>query len=386
MRQAGEIVVSPGISLKTPEIAAAIAAGVPVTGDVDVFSRAAAAPIIAVTGSNGKSTVVALLADIMTAAGKNIGLGGNLDSDNAMAALDLLAAGEKEYYLLELSSFQLETTQRLGAEVAVLLNLCPDHLDRYDDLQEYHLAKRKIFNGCKQVVVNRDDVYSLPPEDLHIPRWEFGLSAPTAGGLGLLAEGSERYLAYGTEKIVALRELKVFGSHNLANALAACAVALAVGIELPSIRVALRRFAGLPHRCQWVADIEGVAIYNDSKGTNVGATLAAVAGLGAKIDGGIVLIAGGDGKGADFRPLAAMEPWLKAVILIGRDGAEVAAGIGPHVEKHFAPDLTAALSAALNRAARGDAILLSPACASFDMFDSYQQRGTAFVKAVEALQ
>ena len=384
---ASELVMSPGVSLKTPEIAEARSAGVPITGDIDIFSRAVTQPIIGVTGSNGKSTVVAILAKILSKAGKRYGLGGNLDGANFKPALDLLREGKQDFYVLELSSFQLETTENLGAEVAVILNLSEDHMDRYESLEDYHRAKLRIFNGCKQVVINRDDSYSYPEAELSVPVWDFGFSRPGVNGLGLLEEDGDQYLAFQFDKIISISELKVFGQHNIANVLAAVGLALAIGIDLKSIRSAVKEFEGLPHRCQWVANLNGVEFYNDSKGTNVGATVAAVAGLGQRISGHILLIAGGIGKGADFRSMVpVINRWGKEVILIGQDAVEMAAHFDKDVQTYFASDMQDAVSVALDHASPGDAVLLSPACASFDMFDNFQHRGQVFIECVERLR
>lgn len=385
--EASELVVSPGLSLKTPAIAEAAEQGVPITGDIDIFSKSVSKPIIAVTGSNGKSTVVAILAGILSKAGKKFGLGGNLDGASFKPALDLLDEEEKDFYILELSSFQLETTEKLGAEVAVILNLSADHMDRYENLDEYHKAKLRIFNGCKQVVINRDDVYSYPITELNVPIWDFGFSRPGVNGLGLLEEDGDQYLAFQFEKIVSVNELKIFGQHNISNVLAAVGLALAIGIEMDVIRAAIKGFEGLPHRCQWVANVDGVEFYNDSKGTNVGATMAAVEGLGQRIDGHIILIAGGIGKGADFRSLVpVINRWGKEVILIGQDAVKIASNFDAEISTYFANDMRDAVSAALEHASTGDAVLLSPACASFDMFDNFQHRGNAFIQSVEQLR
>lgn len=385
--EASELVVSPGLSLKTPAIAEAMEQGVPVTGDIDIFSKSISKPIIAVTGSNGKSTVVAILANILQKAGKDFGLGGNLDGANFKPALDLLEEDEKDFYILELSSFQLETTENLSAEVAVILNLSADHMDRYDSLNDYHRAKLKIFNGCRQVVINRDEIYSYPVTQLEVPVWDFGFSRPGINGLGLLEEDDDQYLAYQFEKIVSVNELKVFGQHNISNVLAAASLALAIDIDLETIRAAIKEFNGLPHRCEWVAEVSGVDFYNDSKGTNVGATMAAVEGLGQRIDGHIILIAGGIGKGADFRSLVpVINRWGKEVILIGQDAIEMASNFDKDVSTYFATDMADAVSTALKHASSGDAVLLSPACASFDMFENFQHRGRAFKESVGQLQ
>ncbi|PCJ25074.1 MAG: UDP-N-acetylmuramoyl-L-alanine--D-glutamate ligase [SAR86 cluster bacterium] len=385
--RARQIVVSPGVSIKTREIADAIAAGVPVTGDIDIFSKQVDRPIIAVTGSNGKSTVVAILVEILKKSGIKFGLGGNLDGENFKPALDLLAEEKKDLYVLELSSFQLETTENLGAEVVSILNLSEDHMDRYDNLEDYLRAKQRIFRGCKQVVINRDEQYSYPDAEREIPVWDFGFGRPGINGFGLLEENGDQYLAYQYEKIVSVSELKVIGQHNISNVLAAIALAMAVDVELDSIKKAITEFTGLPHRCQWVADVSGIEFYNDSKGTNVGATVAAVEGLGQRISGHIILIAGGVGKGADFSSLVpVINKWGKEVVLIGQDATEMAASFSPDIKTHFANDMQDAVKLAMEHAAVGDAVLLSPACASFDMFDNFQHRGQSFIRCVETLQ
>lgn len=384
---AKELIVSPGVSLKTEGIAAAMEAGVPVRGDIDIFTKHVAAPIVAVTGSNGKSTVVAMLTEILSIAGKNFGLGGNLDGSNFKPALDLLQEEEKDIYVLELSSFQLETTHDLGAEAAVILNLSEDHMDRYDEFEDYSQAKQNIFSACKQIVINRDDVHSKPSHDLDVPAWDYGFSKPGVKGLGLLEEDGDQYLAYQFEKIASVDELKIFGQHNISNVLAASALAMAVGIDLGTIRKAAIEFSGLPHRCQYVASVAGVEFYNDSKGTNVGATKAAIEGLGQRITGHIILIAGGVGKGADFKSLVpVVNRWAKEVILIGRDAIEIAATFDEDTNIYFANGMEDAVKVALEHATPGDAVLLSPACASFDMFDNFQHRGQVFIDSVERLQ
>jgi UDP-N-acetylmuramoylalanine--D-glutamate ligase len=384
---AKQLVVSPGLSIRSVEIEVAKEAGVVITGDIDIFSKQVTAPIIAVTGSNGKSTVVAILAEILRKAGKNFGLGGNLDGDNFKPALDLIAEDEKDLYLLELSSFQLETTQSLGAEVATILNLSADHMDRYEGIDDYHRAKQRIFTNCKQVVINRDDKESYPLEESDAAVWGFGIGRAGIKDLGLLKEDGDLYLAYQLEKIVSVNELKVFGQHNISNVLAAVALAMAIDIDMNAIKVAITEFSGLPHRCQWVANIDGVDFYNDSKGTNVGATVAAIEGLGEHISGHIVLIAGGISKGADFSALVpAMNKWGKVVILIGQDAVEMASYFDAETQSYFASDMQNAVQVALQHATAGDAVLLSPACASFDMFENFQHRGFAFIKSVETLQ
>ena len=377
------LVVSPGVSLKTPEIARAIAAGKPVCGDIELFVKAVQSPVVGITGSNGKSTVVAMVAEILRAAAIDFGLGGNLDGINFKPALDLLKEPLHDLYLLELSSFQLETTHSLAAEVAVLLNISEDHLDRYDSLDDYAQAKRRVFHGCRKAVINLDDPNCRLPEGAAPEVFGFSYGQPVANGVGILQDHEELFIAHRFEKIIAVHELKVVGQHNSLNALAATATALALGIEPAVIRAGLKGFEGLPHRCQWVSMKQGVEYFNDSKGTNVGATSAAIEGVGQRVAGHVVLIAGGQAKGADFSQLMpAMNKWGKAAVLLGQDAMEIAASLGDDIQVHFVDNMEQAVSCAAGLAEPGDAVLLSPACASFDMFENFQHRGDCFVDAV----
>lgn len=386
-RGAAELIVSPGVGLNTPAIARAREAGVRLTGDIDLFARRAEKPVIAITGSNGKSTVAALVAAILEEAGHVVGLGGNLDASHGKPALDLLSQGGVEFYVLELSSFQLETTENLKAEVATILNLSEDHMDRYDSLAAYHQAKLRIFNGCRQVVVNQDSPCSAAPEVPGRPLWEFGFEEPGAKTVGIVSDAGEQVIAWNQERILPAKELKIAGRHNLANAMAAVALTLAVKTEVGAIRRGLQRFPGLPHRCQWLRRLRGVDFYNDSKGTNVGATVAAIEGLGQHVQGQVILIAGGQGKGADFQPLGpALGRWGKAVVLIGEDAARIADCLDKGTRVDFANSMKDAVIAASAVAGPGDVVLLSPACASFDMFDNFAHRGREFTRVVEALQ
>lgn len=384
---ASRIIVSPGVSLKTPELIKARTAGIPISGDIDIFSSEVSSPVVAVTGSNGKSTVVEMLAAILDTAGKRYGMGGNLDGAHAKPALDLLLDQPKDLYVLEVSSFQLETTASLNAEVAVLLNISMDHMDRYVDMDEYLGAKQRVFRGCKKVVINRSEPQSAPKHGAALPSIDFGLDRPGINGLGLQQEGEDQYLVFHLEKIVSVSELKVFGRHNIANCLAAIGLALSVGIEVKVIRKALMNFSGLPHRCERIANINGVEFYNDSKGTNVGATIAAVEGLGSQIGGQIILIAGGVSKGADFSSLVpVVKRWSKKIILIGKDARELASALKLETQAVFARDMSDAVSKAVSYAAPGDAVLLSPACASFDMYENYRERGRRFIQSVGQLR
>jgi UDP-N-acetylmuramoylalanine--D-glutamate ligase len=379
--RASELLVSPGLAIATPALQAAAARGVKLSGDIDLFARYAKAPIIAITGSNAKSTVTTLVGEMAAAAGKRVALGGNLGTP----ALDLLDDAV-ELYVLELSSFQLETTDQLNAEVATCLNISEDHMDRYASLAAYHLAKHRIFRGARQVVVNRDDALSRPLVADQLPCWTFGLGKPDFKRFGLLEENGEKYLAYQFDALLPVRELKIRGAHNQSNALAALALGHAVGLPFEAMLQTLRSFAGLAHRCQWVGERNAVSYYDDSKATNVGAALAAIEGLGADIGGKLVLIAGGDGKGADFSALKKpVGQFCRAVILLGRDAELLATALGDAAPLIRVKTLEEAVQRAAELAEAGDAVLLSPACASLDMFKNFEERGRLFAQAVEGL-
>ncbi|MCC6074659.1 UDP-N-acetylmuramoyl-L-alanine--D-glutamate ligase [Pseudomonas sp. GCM10022188] len=384
--RASELYVSPGLPLATEALQEARARGVKLSGDIDLFVRHARAPLVAITGSNAKSTVTTLVGEMAAAAGKKVAVGGNLGTP----ALDLLA-DDVELYVLELSSFQLESTERLSAEVATCLNVSDDHMDRYSGMQSYHLAKHRIFRGARQVVINRQDALSRPLIADQVPCWSFGLDKPDFKTFGIIEEGGEKFLAFQFSKLMPVRELKIRGAHNQANALAALALGHAVGLPLAPMLDTLRHFAGLAHRCQWLRERAGVTYYDDSKATNVGAALAAIDGLGAEIDGKLLLIAGGDGKGADFAPLrASVARYCRAVALLGRDAELLAAALTGADGQSVVPLVrVATLAEAVQRCAElaqaGDAVLLSPACASLDMFKNFEERGRLFVQAVEEL-
>ncbi len=376
--RADELYVSPGLALATPALQQAAMRGVKLSGDIELFARNAKAPIVAISGSNAKSTVTTLVGEMAAAAGKRVAVGGNLGTP----ALDLLS-DDVELYVMELSSFQLETTDQLGAEVATVLNISEDHMDRYSGLPAYHLAKHRIFRGARQVVVNRQDALTRPLIGEGVPCWTFGLNTPDRNGFGLREENGEKYLAFQFDNLMPVRELKIRGGHNQANALAALALGHAVGLPFDAMLASLKTFAGLVHRCQWLRELNGVNYYDDSKATNVGAALAAIEGLGADIDGKLVLIAGGDGKGADFTPLQApVAAHCRAVVLLGRDADLLAATFGDSVPLVRVTTLEEAVQRAADIAQEGDAVLLSPACASLDMFKNFEERGQLFARAV----
>jgi len=376
LSQYDELVVSPGIAISHPAIAAARQAGARIAGDIQLFADVCDKPLIAITGSNGKSTVTTLVGELLTASGKRCAVGGNI----GVPALDLLVDGaETDIYVLELSSFQLETTEKLAASAAVVLNMSEDHMDRYQGMADYHQAKHRIFQQCRGVVVNRDDALSQPLVSDIMPRLSFGLNKADIGQFGLERIDGESWITFGTEKIIAASELKIKGQHNLANVMAALALIQLVGVDIKTVLPALHAFTGLDHRCQWLGNKAGVDFYNDPKGTNVGSTLAALYGLGPEINGKIWLLAGGEGKGQDFSPLAsACEQFAAEVLTFGADATVIAAavaGVCP-VSQHVT--LNDAFARACSVEAAGDVILLSPACASFDQFKHYVARGEYF--------
>ncbi len=378
-RGAAEIVLSPGVARDVPAVKQAIDSGIPVVGDVELFAREARAPVVAITGSNGKTTVTTLLGEMAKGAGIKVKTGGNLGTP----ALDLLD-DQIELYVLELSSFQLESTTSLKAAVACVLNVSEDHMDRYADLHDYLRAKQRIYFGASKVVINRDDPLTMPPLAKHVESLSFGLSEPDLKDFGVRTEGEAIWLARGLRNLLSLKELRIHGHHNVANALAALAVGTLAGLPEKSMLQTLKEFSGLKHRCQFVAEIRGIKIFNDSKATNVGAALAAINGL-ATAPGRIILIAGGDGKGADFSPLAqALNDQLKSLIAIGRDGSKIA-NLCHDVPALQCRTLGEAVEAAMAQAVAGDIVLLSPACASFDMFRNYEDRGDQFIRLVEQL-
>jgi UDP-N-acetylmuramoylalanine--D-glutamate ligase len=371
-----QVVISPGLPVSTPVVAEAVARGVPVVGDIELFAREAQAPIAAVTGTNGKSTVTTLVAEIASASGRETLAGGNLGEP----ALDLLERPVPGLYVLELSSFQLETTHSLRTVTSTVLNVTPDHMDRYADLAAYAEAKARIFDGCGTAVVNADDplVRAMPRAGQAV--LSFSLVDRSADFA--LATTPEPTILCRGEPLLPLRAMRLQGLHNAANAMAALAMAEALALPVGPSLDALATFPGLPHRSQWVADVAGVRYVNDSKGTNVGATLAAVAGMA----GPLVVIAGGDGKGQDFSELrAAFEGKVRHVVLIGRDAPVLEATLAGVCATERAADMPAAVRAARAAARPGDTVLLSPACASLDMFRDYAHRGDEFAAAVRSL-
>jgi UDP-N-acetylmuramoylalanine--D-glutamate ligase len=373
--------LSPGIALTTPEIKAARDEGVLIRGDIDLFTEVAAAPVIAITGSNGKSTVTTLVGEMAKCAGVNVGVGGNI----GVPALDLLSE-DRELYVLELSSFQLETTRALNATSVVLLNLSEDHMDRYASKMAYLQAKQRIFFGAKNVIVNDDDILSSPLVNTQMRLLRFGLSNPDVQKCSILTEAGERYLCKDFEALLNVKELQVRGEHNISNCLAALALGYSIGLPVSAMLQAIKQFKGLAHRCEFVRTVDQVDYVNDSKGTNPGAVVTALNGLGKNIQGKIVLIAGGDAKGADLSTL--LEPvrrFTKAVVLIGRDAEKFEQILTGNVPLYHAKTMADAVQSAKKLASSGDIVLLSPACASFDMFKNFEHRGAVFIEEVGRL-
>jgi len=372
------MIVSPGISMQTPAIQQALAQGVEVIGDIELFARHVDAPVIAISGSNGKSTVTALVSEMARKAGLDVRTGGNYGTP----ALDLLSEAAPDLYVLELSSFQLEATSSLNACAAVVLNISPDHMDRYSSEEAYLAAKLRCYQGDGIKIINRDEPCLSDVNSEGDVQRGFTLKSPQQEEYGLRDYDGELWLVCGDEKLLAAKSMRLAGRHNLANGLAALALAEAAGIQKDAVLQVLMSFGGLPHRTQWVANHHGVDWFNDSKGTNVGATLAAIKSMDCKL----VLIAGGIAKDADFSPLrTALSDNGRAVVLIGRDADAIEAALQGVCLVFHASDMADAVGIAQQQARSGDCVLLSPACASFDMFSGYEERGQVFMDAVRGL-
>jgi UDP-N-acetylmuramoylalanine--D-glutamate ligase len=387
------VVASPGVSLGEPFFAEARRRGIEIVGDIELFARNVDAPVVGITGTNGKSTVTTLVGRMAEGAGLRVRVGGNLGEP----ALDLLGPGVQptQLYVLELSSFQLEAISSLALKAATVLNVTPDHLDRYASVEEYAAAKARIFDRCETAVINLDDplVVGMPrPGQKTVG---FSLRASTGADYGCqVADSSLRrasqpamrdgewWLTRGGEPLLPVAAMKIKGLHNAANALAALALGDALGLPLSAMLDELTSFPGLPHRSQWVADVRGVTYINDSKGTNVGATIAAVSGM----QGPLIMIAGGDGKNQDFTELAdVFRGKVRHTVLIGRDAPAIARALQGVCTLETCATLEEAVRAAAKTARPGDTVLLSPACASLDMFRDYTHRGAVFTQAVKEL-
>lgn len=383
--QAEEIIISPGLDPKQPEIQAAIDQGIPVVSEIQILRRMTDKPIVAITGSNAKSTVTTLIGLMAADAGVKVAVGGNL----GRPALDL-TNDDPDLYILELSSFQLETTSHLNAEVAVVLNISEDHLDRHGDMFGYHTAKHRIFQGVKKVVYNRDDSLTRPLVPDATPMQSFGLNAPDMNQFGVLRDlDGTIWLARGRERLLKSTDMYMQGLHNIANALACLALGEAISLPLDVMLETLKTFKGLEHRCEFVKEVQGVRYYNDSKGTNIGATLAALDGLGAAIESQgakVAIILGGQGKGQDFKALRdSLSQYAKTAVLIGEDRLLIEEAIKDTTNILHAQSLEEAVMLCQQHTQSNDVVLLSPACASFDMFSGYPERGRQFVNLVNEL-
>jgi len=377
-----EVILSPGLPLDLPVLTAARQAGIPLHSDIDLFFAECSQPVIGITGSNGKSTVTSLLGKMLQASGMRAAIGGNLGA----AALDLLASGA-DVFVLELSSFQLERSGELPLHAAVVLNLAEDHLDHHGDLQAYGDAKARIYRNCKVAIVNRDDPAAAAGAMSNKQQHGFTLGKPSPEDWGVIVKDGGQWIARGSFAVMPLASLQIAGRHNLANALAAFALADTLELPLDGLVAGAQVFPGLPHRMQRVASNDGIIWINDSKATNEAAAMASIDSVVEALSGRLVLIAGGDAKGAELKELArCIEDKDVLVILLGKDRELLHKRLDPHCETLDAMSLVEAVSLASQRATRGDTVLLAPACSSLDMFTSFVERGDRFVDAVAGVQ
>ncbi|MCP3670307.1 MAG: UDP-N-acetylmuramoyl-L-alanine--D-glutamate ligase [Gammaproteobacteria bacterium] len=376
---AERLVVSPGVPVSEPLIQMAMECGVPVVGDIELFAQVVDAPVVAITGSNGKSTVTTLVGAMAEQAGIRTQIGGNLGEP----ALDLLGQ-DADLYVLELSSFQLETTRSLHTKAAVVLNISSDHMDRYPGVDAYARVKSDIYSQAEISVFNLDDPRVVAMRNGRENELFYTLGASGENCFGVCLIDGVEWICYEQRTLMPVAELLMPGRHNLSNALAALALGSAMGLPDSAMLDTLKQFRGLPHRTQFVVEYAGVRWYNDSKGTNVGACIAALQGFDGA--GKTVLIAGGDAKGADFSALApVVQQMARAVVLIGKDAPVIEQALAGTIVVLHASSMEDAVAIAAAQASAGDRVLLSPACASFDMFSGYEQRGQVFMDAVAEL-
>lgn len=379
------IITSPGLSLETPFFKKAQEKGIALYGDIECLAREITAPVVAITGTNGKSTVTTLVGEMAESAGLKVAVAGNIGTP----VLDMIDKQTYDLWVLELSSFQLDLTYSLSPTVATILNVTPDHLDRHHTLEAYREAKQRIYHQAQTILYNRDDVATVP-----LARYDtaqqvisFGKEAASSSNdWGLITKEGKICIAKGIHEVLPVDSLLIKGIHNWFNALAACALADAVGIPMDAMISVLQSFSGLNHRCQWVRTIDDVDWINDSKGTNIGATISAINGIGGSMQGKIVLIAGGQGKGADFHELSQpIGDFVRSIVLIGEDADKIEAALADVVPITRTSSLDSAVAIAKSHAKPGDVVLLSPACASLDMFRDYNHRGEVFASAVKGL-
>lgn len=378
------IITSPGVPLDGPVFQDASRLNIPVIGDIECLVREIKEPIIAITGTNGKSTVTTLVGDMAKAAGLSVAVAGNIGTP----VLDLLDDGQHyDLWVLELSSFQLDLTHTMSPVAASILNITADHLDRHHSYAAYRAAKQRVYQHANVIIYNRDDSQTYPTvENLQNLIGSFGLDESVAGSWGIITKDSCGYLANGDDCLLSVDELRIKGRHNWQNALAACALAEAAGIDKRHMISVLKNFSGLPHRCQWVRTLDSVDWINDSKGTNIGATISAITGIGGSSEGKIILIAGGLGKGADFSDLrVSVGDYVRSVVLIGADAGIIEQALSGVVPVLRADTLDDAVAFARAEAKPGDIVLLSPACASQDMFRDFNHRGESYARLVGLL-
>ncbi|KTD28015.1 MULTISPECIES: UDP-N-acetylmuramoyl-L-alanine--D-glutamate ligase [Legionella] len=380
--QLAGIITSPGVPLDEPFLQRAFQLNIPVYGDIECLAHEIQAPVIAITGTNGKSTVTTLVGEMAKAAGLTAAVAGNI----GFPVLDLLDDGNHyDLWVLELSSFQLDLTHSLKPIAATILNISPDHLDRHHTLDAYIKAKQRIYHRAEFLLYNREDKATYP-QNKTAKAISYGLDAPAEGQWGIVEHQGKLYLAHGKKRLLSVEQLRLKGKHNWQNALAACALATSAGINAEFMVKVLETFSGLPHRCQWVRNIDGVDWINDSKGTNIGAAISAISGIGSAMHGKVVLIAGGIGKGADFTELRSpVADYVRSVVLIGEDADKIQAALANVVPVLRASSLEGAVTLAKSQAIPGDVVLLSPACASFDMFRDFNHRGESFANLVAKL-
>jgi UDP-N-acetylmuramoylalanine--D-glutamate ligase len=388
MENVKEVIISPGVPLTHPLAVLAKKKGIPVIGDIELFARENHSPVVGITGTNGKSTVTALVGEMAKAAGLKVFVAGNIGEPV------LNRAEEKfDWVVLELSSFQLESTETLQPKIACILNITPDHMDRYESFEDYAAAKYRIYVNADNAVMCSDDPLTMPPltspfyKRDHAALTCFGLSEPTDNHpWGVQNINGETYLMHGEETWLTIKEMKIKGTHNWSNALAALAMGHLMGISKSVLCETLKQFTGLEHRCQWVREINHVNWYNDSKGTNVGSTLAAIKGLGGAMDGKIVLLLGGQSKDADFAELREpIKNHVRSIVLYGQDADKIEPMLQNTVPIHRVHTFEEVVFHAQKDAEPHDAVLLSPACASWDMFENYGHRGRVFVELVNKL-